>query len=379
MFSSHLTAWGIPRRAAIALAAGVAMAHLVALDVVGKAAEQSRTVINKPFITRTIALSRTDADAAPAPPVAQAAQAAQRPVARPKLPVQPVQSAESQSSLPSIAVQVANLPVEPEPVDVATPPKELEVAPATGPVPAASATQASAKPLVTPETLPVSVPANVPVSTVALTLPGSLRMKYNAEGLKDNLTYRARAEILWQHDGSNYEARMEVSAFLVGARVRTSTGKIGSEGLLPIRFADKFRSEQAAHFERDKNKVTFSANTPDVPLQAGLQDQLSVLFQLAAMLGGAPAKFPAGAEFVFETIGPRAPETWVIRVNGEELLNLPGGQKASLKVTRAPRREYDQTTELWLAPEFGYLPVRIKITDKNGDFVDQQWRSSEPP
>jgi hypothetical protein len=60
-------------------------------------------------------------------------------------------------------------------------------------------------------------------------------------------------------------------------------------------------------------------------------------------------------------------------------VSLPGGEVQAVKLTRAPRRDYDQTAELWLAPQFGYLPVRIKITERNGDFVDQQWRASETP
>jgi hypothetical protein len=35
--------------------------------------------------------------------------------------------------------------------------------------------------------------------------------------------------------------------------------------------------------------------------------------------------------------------------------------------------------EIWLAPALGYLPVRIRLTQDNGDYVDQQWRSSSAP
>ena len=39
---------------------------------------------------------------------------------------------------------------------------------------------------------------------------------------------------------------------------------------------------------------------------------------------------------------------------------------------RAPRRARDQQVEAWLAPSLGYLPVRVRITLPNGDFVDQR-------
>ena len=44
----------------------------------------------------------------------------------------------------------------------------------------------------------------------------------------------------------------------------------------------------------------------------------------------------------------------------------------ALKLVRKPRSEYDNLVELWLAPSLGYLPVRSKVTQADGAFVDQQ-------
>ena len=52
---------------------------------------------------------------------------------------------------------------------------------------------------------------------------------------------------------------------------------------------------------------------------------------------------------------------------------------AAVKLTRNPRREYDQKVEIWLAPALAYLPARIRMTQANGDFVDQQWKSTGTP
>ena len=46
--------------------------------------------------------------------------------------------------------------------------------------------------------------------------------------------------------------------------------------------------------------------------------------------------------------------------------------------SRAPRRPFDTRLELWIAPSMNYLPVRIRVTQSNGDFVDQKLRASEP-
>jgi hypothetical protein len=183
-------------------------------------------------------------------------------------------------------------------------------------------------------------------------------------------------ELLWQHDDASYNARLVFNAF-GQARVQTSRGQITSQGLAPIRFSDKYRSEVAAHFNREQGKVTFSANTPDVPLLAGAQDRLSILVQLAALVGSAPNRYPPATTITIQTIGPRAADIWLFTVGETETLNLPGGEQATLKLVRNPREEFDQKVELWLAPALGYLPARVRITEPNGDFVDQKWLSTQ--
>jgi hypothetical protein len=112
-------------------------------------------------------------------------------------------------------------------------------------------------------------------------------------------------------------------------------------------------------------------------LLPGAQDRLSVLLQLGAMVAGAPAKFPPGTSVTVQTAGTREAEPWVFTVEGQEELRLPGGTVGALKLTRAPRREYDVKVELWLAPGMDYVPVRLRLTQPNGDSVDQQWSSTD--
>lgn len=80
-----------------------------------------------------------------------------------------------------------------------------------------------------------------------------------------------------------------------------------------------------------------------------------------------------------QAVGPRDAETWRFVVDGEERLQLPDGEQLALKLTRVPQKTYDLTVELWLAPALGYLPARIRLTQNNDDFIDQQLSGSEPP
>lgn len=228
------------------------------------------------------------------------------------------------------------------------------------------------------ETPKPTAPKPLPVKTVRnFVIPPSARLKYAITGEVKGFPYHVNGELQWTQDGKHYDARMEISHFLLGSRVQTSTGELTAQGLEPTRFGDKVKSEVAAHFEREKGKITFSANTPDVPLLAGAQDQLSIFMQVASMLAGEPNGYPNGSTLAFQAVGPRSADSWVFTVGAMEQLNMPGGEISALRLWRDPAGEFDPKTEIWMAPELGYLPVRIRLTQRNGDFVDQQWRSTQ--
>lgn len=218
-----------------------------------------------------------------------------------------------------------------------------------------------------------------PGASTALTIPGSVRLKYAMTGRSKNMDYSAFAQLDWLQDGQTYDAKMVVSALFLGSRSMTSSGRITADGLAPTRFLDKARSERAAHFQADQGKISFSANTPDAPWLRGAQDRLSVFLQLGSLLAGAPASYPVGSSVSLYTAGPREADTWTFTVEAEETLRLPAGEAATLKLTRKPQRDYDQTVEIWFAPAMDYLPVRSRITQQNGDFIDQQLRVVEKP
>ncbi len=220
---------------------------------------------------------------------------------------------------------------------------------------------------------------DAPPPSLAYTIPGSIRLRFDATGKRGRLDYRAMGTLTWLHDGADYDLRLEMGDWIIGTRVLSSIGKLTADGLAPRRFSDKFRSERAAHFDRQQGRIVFSANTPTSPLLPGAQDQISIFVQLAALVAGDPLGFPIGKTVNIQTVGPRDADAWVFVVEKEEMLHLPGGEVPALKLVRKPAKDYSQTVELWLAPELAYLPARIRISFANGDHIDQQWRSSSPP
>lgn len=360
------------RRALAVLVLLVLAAHGLVLGVMprdfGTAAEPDARPV-RPFVIRRIdpvpPAEVRPVTPAPARPVA----AAPKPRVRPPAPSRPPPANEAPPLLP--------------PVDPAAQTSAQAATPQAG---AAGAADTAATVAAPPASAPVAAAAAppedpVPVSTPvkAMDLPGSVNLGYKVTGGSKGLTYYANAELGWRSTGTSYDARLVVSAFLVGSRTMTSTGLLGPQGLAPTRFSDKSRSEVAAHFEPDKGLITFSANTPSVKWTPGAQDRVSVFMQLSGMLAGDAAAFPAGSTITVYTVGPRDGDTWTFRVDDRETLQLPFGEMQGLKLSRVPRKEFDQKVEIWFAPSLVYLPVRIRITQANGDFVDQQMAEISRP
>jgi hypothetical protein len=276
---------------------------------------------------------------------------------------------------------VAIAPPAPAPAPAAPAAPELaRLAPraAAARVPA-RASEAPAAPAASGEAIPhagaaPARPASPLPSGVAPLAPSVLR--YEVTVHTRGFTLGGQARLDWRHDGQRYEARLEVNAGQ-RQRVQQSTGTITAAGLVPERFSDKSRAEQATHFDHAGGRVVFSNNRPEAPLVAGMQDRLSVVLQLAMLVAGEPARFAAGTQVALPTASTREAEAWLFRVIGEEDLELPGGPLRALKLERLPRKEFDQKVELWLAPGQDYAPVRLRLTNPDGGWVDQRWASTD--
>lgn len=250
--------------------------------------------------------------------------------------------------------------------------------PATGP---ASANAQTLEPPSAPSAAPAGAPASPPAAEQRLTLalPGSARLNYQLSGRSRGFEYSGSGQIDWQQDGQRYQARLAINVMLLASRSQTSVGEIGPEGLSPRRYSERSRGELAVHFQPELGRISFSANSPPVTWRAGTQDRLSLTFQLAAMLAGDPGRFKPGTLVSIPTASSRNLEPWDFTVMGSESLSLPIGPQTALRLKREPRHLYDQTIEIWFAPALGYLPVRILLSQGNGDLADQRLASIEQP
>ncbi len=309
-------------------------------------------------------LARTEPEPLAAPPSSAVPMA---PASRPDTP--PVE----QPATPALSA-VAEQPV-PAREPVTQVPAPTPAPQAALPVPVAAALDEP------PKTHAAASPTSAAPPLRPLVWPGSVGLAYQLE--INSFPLPARAELRWRHDGAQYEASLSLLSLL--SISRTSKGAITPQGLEPLRYGEKItaRGETAVHFQRDKGMVSFSNNKPSVPLLAGMQDEVSAFFQLAALLGGDPRRYPAGTEIPLQTVDNRALRSIVFVVGAAQALDLPGGRLQTLYLSHSESPAFEGSRgskgEVWAAPALDYLPVRIRITEPSGTTYDLRWSQTLAP
>lgn len=161
-----------------------------------------------------------------------------------------------------------------------------------------------------------------------------------------------------EHDRRQY--RLEESwkgrgvLALRGDAKRTSRGALASDGLRPAEFEDR-RSG------REPKRVTFE--TPESTPALQRQDRLSLRWTFAFM--------PPSAEVTVRVADDKGETTHVYQPAGRERVRVAAGEFDALKLVRKYDQPGKRTTEIWLATEKSYLPVKIAVTDRDGTRFEQ--------
>lgn len=246
-------------------------------------------------------------------------------------------------------------------------PVQALASPAPAPAPA---------PAIEPASLPAAVTGGLAEATLTMpslglaALPASSLLSYRLSGQEKGVPYQATGELRWQRNAGAYAMALSVRAFLLGARHWRSQGLITAQGLAPVRFSDSWRSERATHFDRTQNRIVFSSNAPVAALQAGAQDQISLYAQVAALMAQEGGRLTPGTRLQVQTATVRDALPWLLTLEQTETLQLDGRPLTATKWVCLPRNRFDAKVEFWLAAAHDWLPVRIRITQVSGSFID---------
>jgi len=208
-----------------------------------------------------------------------------------------------------------------------------------------------------------------------LNLPASVDLSYKIDARQRGFGLSGEAQVSWRLSGDKYVLTETTRAFLLGRILEhRSEGAIDAFGIAPHTFYEKrFRKDPwTTTFDRKSGTITFTESKEQYPLKGGEQDRSTATWQLLSVARATPEKFTPGSEWNFFVAGRRDAEPWVFKVVGQESVRIGTGDVLAVHLTKAPPADSkDQTVDLWLAPSMDWLPVRLRFTDDNGDFVDQ--------
>lgn len=155
-----------------------------------------------------------------------------------------------------------------------------------------------------------------------------------------------------------------------------SRGQVTREGLRPLHFEGRRSAGEApqvaADFDWPAGQLTLKhhGKTESMPLPAGTQDRLSIMYQFMYM----PLERARVVEFPM-TNG-RKLDRYRYRANGEVELETPLGRLKTVHLVKE-RDPGGSTTELWLSPAHRYFPVKLVIVEKDGVRYEQVIQSLE--
>lgn len=148
---------------------------------------------------------------------------------------------------------------------------------------------------------------------------------------------------------------------------RSSSGRVGPEGLRPLEFSDERtgRDTARARFDWKANTLTqqYKGASQTIPLPPNAHDRLAFLFEFAF-------EPPRDGAVTLAIVDGRGVSTHVYRPAGRERVRTPAGEFDAVRMLR--RKEGSgERVEIWLAAQKSLLPVRILIVQKDGTRIDQ--------
>lgn len=146
-----------------------------------------------------------------------------------------------------------------------------------------------------------------------------------------------------------------------------SRGAVTRDGLQPQRFEGHHRGRSlAADFDWSAHKLTLArdggSETLDLP--AGAQDRLSIMYQLMFAVNDKTTTLD-----VAMTNG-RKLERYRYAVQPDVTIDTPFKRLSTIHLVKQ-RAPDEAGTEVWIAPEYSRVPVRVVIVEDNGVRYEQ--------
>ncbi len=176
--------------------------------------------------------------------------------------------------------------------------------------------------------------------------------------LSHNGTVVAEVTDRLEHDGRSYalqETWKGKGVFaLRGEAQRSSRGVVARDGLRPAEYRDVRAGRERRHARFDSQNAVATSQQ---------QDRLSFVWSFAFAPPAAPVSVSVsdGSGVV----------TYAYRPAGRERIATAAGEFDALKLVRQKDGPGGRSDEIWLAADRQYLPVRVRVTDRDGTRIDK--------
>lgn len=165
-----------------------------------------------------------------------------------------------------------------------------------------------------------------------------------------------------------------LSVFVSGEVKFLSEGRLGPDGLIPERFYQSTprQGPSESRFDLDRGLAQLKPGGPELPMPPGVQDRLSVVFQLALWGQSRPGGLQPGETLAVPLAGRSEVRQLRFSVGDREDLVLPGGILVSaIRISSDPFEFSRQgQIEMWLDPADRYFPARILYREPSGRTLD---------
>lgn len=179
-----------------------------------------------------------------------------------------------------------------------------------------------------------------------------------------------KAKIVFQLTDNNTRYQIDsvtspkgLAAIFIANLTQKSVGKITLRGLQPAQYVYQFgeRADKTYHadFDWDHAQLNFTSinGTQRVMLVDGAQDLLSFMYQFMYE--------PPLSHLQFHITNGKKLTPYNYLFEGETLVETKMGPLNTIHIARE-NADQDEKTDLWLAVDYQYLPVKIRKTLKNG-------------
>lgn len=208
-------------------------------------------------------------------------------------------------------------------------------------------------------------------SALSTGLPPRVALSYDLS--KDGLVF-AQAEESLERDGKSYVISSEAKATGLLALInrgsirRVSRGDVTPQGLRPREFRDERtgRSPVVARFDWGAKTLVLEdgGNQEKLVLAPDTQDRLSFAYGFAF-------NPPRGKEIDATVTDGKHVSAYRYQVKGMETVTTPLGKVEALHLVKQQDKGDHRGAEIWLAPRYHYLPVRILVVEPDGSRLDQ--------